>query len=104
MSVPLSLVLVSNLTNQLFFGIRGGGCNFGVVTEFNFRMHAIPRICWGGALRFSMDQSEEIYGAMRIWQDTVQTEDEGAWIMAGTKPLGSGLVSSPIVLLDRGNC
>jgi hypothetical protein len=40
-----------------------------------------------------MDQMEDIYGAMRIWQDTVQTEDEGAWIMAATKPLGGGQVS-----------
>lgn len=48
-----------------------------------------------------MDQSEEVYGAMRIWQDIVQTEDEGAWIMAGTKPLGDGLVSPTTLLLDR---
>jgi len=39
-----------------------------------------------------MDQMEQIYGAMRVWQDTVQTEDEGAWIMATTKPLGGGHV------------
>jgi hypothetical protein len=82
------------LTIQLFFGIRGGGCNFGVVTEFNFRMHSLPPLCWGGLLTFSMDQMEDIYGAMRVWQDTVQTEDEGAWIMATTKPLGGGQVRS----------
>ena len=96
----MSVVSVFHLTCQLFFGIRGGGCNFGVVTEFHFRMHALPRICWGGVLKFSMDQSEEIYGAMRVWQDTVQTEDEGAWIMAGTKPLENGLVSPPTVRID----
>jgi hypothetical protein len=87
----------THLTRQLFFGIRGGGCNFGVVTEFNFRMHALPPSCWGGLLTFSMDQMEDIYGAMRVWQDTVQTEDEGAWIMATTKPLGGGQARSSMV-------
>jgi hypothetical protein len=44
-----------------------------------------------------MDQMEDIYGAMRVWQDTVQTEDEGAWIMATTKPLGGGQVRSSMI-------
>jgi FAD/FMN-containing dehydrogenase len=94
-------ILRMQLTIQLFFGIRGGGCNFGVVTEFNFRMHALPPLCWGGLLTFSMDQMEDIYGAMRVWQDTVQTEDEGAWIMATTKPLEGGEVRSLSVKRKR---
>jgi len=35
-----------------------------------------------------MDQLEAVYGAMGIWQDTIQTEDEIAWVMLGTKSLG----------------
>lgn len=84
--------LASHTDRQLFFGIRGGGCNFGVVTEFTFLMHPIPPKCWGGFISFSMDQMEAVYGAMRVWQDTVQTEDEAAWIMSSTKPLGDGEV------------
>ena len=77
---------------QLFFGIRGGGCNFGVVTEFTFRIHPIPPQCWGGLMTFSLDQVDALYGAMGVWQDTVQTEDEAAWIMSSTKLVGNGEV------------
>jgi len=50
-------------------------------------------MCWGGLLTFSMDKVEAVFDAMKIWQETIQTEDESAWIMMLSKPIGGGEVS-----------
>jgi len=57
------------------------------------RIHPIPPMCWGGLLTFSMDKVEAVFDAMKIWQETIQTEDESAWIMMLSKPIEGGEVS-----------
>ena len=50
-----SIVLASDSEggdSELFFGIRGGGCNFGVVTEFVFRLHDQSPKIFAGSLIF----------------------------------------------------
>lgn len=40
-----SVVVASDEKNaDLFWGIRGGGCNFGIVTEFTYRAHEQGKI------------------------------------------------------------
>jgi FAD/FMN-containing dehydrogenase len=44
-------VVVSESENpDLFWGVRGGGGNFGIVTAFNFRLHPLPPAILGGLL------------------------------------------------------
>jgi FAD/FMN-containing dehydrogenase len=45
---------------DLFWGIRGGGGNFGVVTAFDFRLHEMPRQVIGGELVFPIDRAREL--------------------------------------------
>jgi FAD/FMN-containing dehydrogenase len=51
---------------DLFWGIRGGGGNFGVVTEFQFRLHPLGPIVYAGMMLFPMDRAVEV---MRAWRD-----------------------------------
>ena len=41
---------------DLFWGLRGGGGNFGVVTEFVFRLHPFNPTVYGGNLIFAIDK------------------------------------------------
>lgn len=44
---------------DLFWGIRGGGGNFGIVTSFVFRLHPVHTV-YGGPMLWSLDQAEEV--------------------------------------------
>ncbi len=45
---------------ELLWAVRGGGGNFGVVTNFEFQLHAIPRQVIGGMLMFPMSKAREL--------------------------------------------
>ncbi len=60
-------VLTANATthDDLFWAVRGGGGNFGVVTRFSFRLHPVgPRIV-AGLTAWSADRAGEILRAYR---------------------------------------
>jgi len=45
---------------DLFWGVRGGGGNFGVVTSFEFGLHAMERQVIGGSLLFPIARAREV--------------------------------------------
>jgi FAD/FMN-containing dehydrogenase len=55
---------------DLFWAVRGGGGDFGVVTALEFRLYPIERIV-AGALFFDLDRTEEVLQAWRSWTATV---------------------------------
>lgn len=50
---------------DLFWGLRGGGGNFGVVTRFTYRLHAIGPMITAGLIAWSADRVDEILRAYR---------------------------------------
>ena len=52
---------------DLFWGIRGGGSNFGVVTEFVLRLHPQRRTIFGGTLAYRPDQVEALINVTSEW-------------------------------------
>ncbi len=44
---------------DLFWGIRGGGGNFGIVTAFEYRLYPVGRVL-SGMLRYSMSQAKAV--------------------------------------------
>ena len=51
---------------ELFWGLRGGGGNFGVVTEFEFELHPVARRAHVIELFFGIDEAASV---LRGWRD-----------------------------------
>lgn len=45
---------------ELFWGLRGGGGNFGVATSFEFQLHPVDPIMLGGELEYSFADAPEV--------------------------------------------
>src|SRR5215212_7107011 len=54
---------------DLFWGLRGGGGNFGVVTSFEYRLHPVGPIVLGGMLLHSFSKAGEF---LRFWRDYME--------------------------------
>jgi FAD/FMN-containing dehydrogenase len=52
---------------DLFWGVRGGGGNFGVVTEFEFRAHPVGPEVVAGPVFWPMEESGEVLRFYRDW-------------------------------------
>jgi len=50
---------------DLFWALRGGGGNFGVVTRFTFRLHEVGPMVFGGMIAWSFERADEILRAYR---------------------------------------
>ena len=46
---------------DLFWALRGGGGNFGVVTEFTFRLHPVPENIYGGLILFEREAAGDLF-------------------------------------------
>jgi FAD/FMN-containing dehydrogenase len=53
---------------ELFWGLRGGGGNFGVVTEFEFRLHPVGTAALITDMFYLPEQAP---AAMRLWRDLI---------------------------------
>jgi hypothetical protein len=62
------LVHASATQNKdLFWGVRGGGGNFGIVTEFEFRLNPVGPIVLAGPIFWPMESSPQVLRFYRDW-------------------------------------
>ena len=54
-------LVASSIENpELFWGVRGGGGNFGVVTSFEYRLHPVGPLVTGGILIYSVTLARDL--------------------------------------------
>jgi FAD/FMN-containing dehydrogenase len=51
---------------DLFWGLRGGGGNFGIVTAFRFQLHPVGPVVLGGMLMYPAAMGRDV---VRFWRD-----------------------------------
>jgi FAD/FMN-containing dehydrogenase len=60
--------------SDLFWGIHGGGGNFGIATSFEFRLHPVGPMVMAGPIFYPADQAGELLGFYREWVRGVPEE------------------------------
>jgi FAD/FMN-containing dehydrogenase len=63
---------------DLFWGLRGGGGNFGVVTEFTYQLHDIGPMIRAGMLMYPRAMAREVSRFYRDWIESAPREVGGA--------------------------
>ncbi len=75
------LLIASKTENSdLFWGISGGGGNFGIVTSFEFRLHPVGPVILGGMLLHPLAKAKEV---LRFCRDYVAKVPEELSIFLG---------------------
>ncbi len=64
---------------DLFWGVRGGGGNFGVVTSFEYRLHPVGPVL-GGAVQHPLKKAKE---ALKFFRDFTSTTPDELTLQAG---------------------
>ncbi len=77
---------------DLFWGLRGGGGNFGIVTEFDFRLHPISGQAFTADLFFPLDAAE---AAFQRWRNLINTAPREATLTAWTGTARDGSFLPP---------
>jgi FAD/FMN-containing dehydrogenase len=77
---------------DLMWGLRGGGGNFGVVTSFEYRLHPVDPMMYGGVLMFPLAQARQV---LSFWSEFAASDELYADVVLTRGPGGA-----PVVLFD----
>ncbi|THH28544.1 hypothetical protein EUX98_g5642 [Antrodiella citrinella] len=88
-------ILTANETenSDLFWGARGGGSNFGVVTEFVFKLHPQRAKVFAGPLLFTADKCEQVGAFLDAWWPRAKAE-EGMVVVMMRGPEGKPVINA----------
>jgi FAD/FMN-containing dehydrogenase len=79
---------------DLFWALRGGGGNFGVVTALEYRLHEVPLVL-GGLVLYPLDQARDV---LRFYRDFCQTLPDEAEAFAALLTAPQGMPVAALLL------
>jgi hypothetical protein len=82
--------------SDLFWAVRGGGGNFGIVSSFEYRLHPIGPMITGGLIAHPFDRARDL---LRFYRDFTQSLPDEVIVFAGLvhAPDGSGTKLAALV-------
>jgi FAD/FMN-containing dehydrogenase len=72
---------------ELLWGLRGGGGNFGVVTQFELGLHHVGPVLYAGLIFFSAEHDVELMRLFREWAPGVPDDITAALNLTTAPPL-----------------
>ncbi|HSE95844.1 MAG TPA: FAD-binding oxidoreductase, partial [Methylomirabilota bacterium] len=77
---------------DLFWALRGGSGNFGVVTSFEYQLHAVGPTILGGMVAYSLGRAKEV---LRFYREFTKTapDDLTTYVAFVTPPEGDTMVA-----------
>jgi FAD/FMN-containing dehydrogenase len=71
---------------DLFWAVRGGGGNFGVVTRITLRLHPVGPLVFGGLVAWPFERAGEVMSAYRRLTETAPRELTAFMVMMNAPP------------------
>jgi FAD/FMN-containing dehydrogenase len=88
------IVTASSTENpDLFWALRGGGGNFGIVTNFEFRLYPVGPTVLGGMILHPMENAREV---LRFYRDVASNSPDELSVFAGLLSTPEGM---PVVAI-----
>ena len=86
---------------DLFWGLRGGGGNFGVVTSFTYRLHPVEMVV-GGLIAHPLDAAQEL---LRFYREAVTGASDDLTVFAALVHArdGSGTKLAALIVFHTGD-
>lgn len=88
--------------SDLFWGIRGGGGNFGIVTSFEYKLHPVGPIVMSVTTLYALADAKPVLSA---WRDFMQnmpdevTSTAAFWSIPSIDPIPSSMWGMPVVTI-----
>ena len=83
---------------DLFWGLRGGGGNFGVVTTFEYKLHPVSTV-FGGMLVFPLARAREV---LRLYREVTASAPDELTVFAGLMYSPDGVPIIALVICYNG--
>jgi hypothetical protein len=92
-----TLLTVSETENEdLFWAVRGGGGNFGIVSSFTYQLHPVGPTILGGMVLYPQDQAKEV---LRFYRDFARSTPDELMVFAALMNTPDGM---PVIALIAG--
>jgi FAD/FMN-containing dehydrogenase len=83
---------------DLFWGLRGGGGNFGVVTAFEYRLHPVSTV-FGGMLLYPLPRARDV---LRLYRDVTRSAPDELTVFAAMMHSPDGIPVVGLVICYNG--
>ncbi|KLO07481.1 FAD-binding domain-containing protein [Schizopora paradoxa] len=92
-----------NENPDLFWAVRGGGCNFGVCTQFVLKLHDQRKTVYSGVLIFPPPLLDQLFKVVNKWWDSNPTDKSAMFMVFAKGPPPERLPCAVVIPFHNGS-